>query len=195
MDKITLKIENIAKVNNITLGGLNTISPITVEVSRKKENPHPSTTNVSRGVKMITYLNKNQIVDEDYIIQPSFTGLMPCPDEDTVWYLKIPNSVYAMKFYGPDKYSDKEWNTTYCVPAIKDDSYNTGYRDYTTGIPQEFINAFVRYATKDKTFTSDKAKYTVEFSFSFWGNVTGALNQSSAFTFEIEFYPGQTPDK
>ena len=183
------------------------------------ENPHPSnyTTNgVAKSIKLVTYyggnINNNSIAAEKYTISPNFTGLLECPiPQKGIWYFPIPNSPYAIKFYGPDEYNVNYFNYVYAVPAVLDSTYATGLKDYTASVPQEWISAFVKFAStlpanltqnaqtltpstsKTKSFSSTSATQSYKFSFNFWGNISGTLGKASTFAFEYIFYPGAIP--
>jgi len=183
------------------------------------ENPHPSnyvTNGVARVIQLLTYyggnINNNSIAVEKYSISPNFTGLIKCSGpQKGIWYLPFPNTVYAIKFYGPDEYDAKYYNHVYAVPAKIDSSYWTGLKDYTTAVPQEWITAFVQYASTIpsnitpatptltpilnavKSFPTTDATQKYQFSFNFWGSLSGTIGKASSFAFEYVFYPGTAP--
>ena len=180
------------------------------------ENPHPSNSPIAGSIKLVTYfggnINNNSIAVEQYSIRPTFTGLFTCSGpQKGIWYFPIPNSIYALKFYGPDEYNSQYYNIVYCVPAKVDSSYLTGYMDYITAVPPEFVTAFIQYAStlpnnvedsslsavpsggKKKSFVLSEATQNVHFTFNFCGNISGTLGKSSSFAFEFVFYPGQAP--
>lgn len=211
--------KEIAMVNGVdfpsTLNMMNKNSQLTSE-SVLNENPHPSTNVLAAKVKLITYIEGNitnpQIVVEQYSIKPNFTGLVKSPDErqHNIWYLPL-NKIYAIKFYSPDQLSSNFYNYVYAVPAKIDSSYWSGLKDYTTGVPQEWITALVQYASalpvnmtpntpttvpstkSTKTFESLDAPQKKSFTFNFWGSISGVYGEASSFTFEYVFYPGATP--
>jgi len=183
----------------------------------KVENQHPSKSTIAGKIKLITYggvINNNNIIVEKYYIKPNFVGLQECDGPQSgIYYLPIPNSVYALKFYAPDDGSPQYYNMVYCVPCKADATYFTGYKDYLTGVPQEFIDAFVSYASTlpnnntpkvpsavpntnmTKTFSSTEAIQKVDYTFSYWGSVSGTVSKASTFSFNFNFYPGQAPSQ
>ncbi|MFA5066833.1 MAG: hypothetical protein WC466_02125 [Candidatus Izemoplasmatales bacterium] len=197
-------------VKSVSLGSETPISTL-------KENPHPSANSVAAKIKLMTYAGGNvalpEIIVEQYFIKPNFTGLLKCSGvQNNIWYLPL-NSTYSIKFYGPDQYNAEFYNYVYAVPSKISKQYWTGLQDFTTGVPQEWINAFVQYASalpvntvpktatstpsKDasKTFSASEAMQKKQFQFSFWGSLSGVIGQSSTFAFEYVFYPGATPNK
>ena len=210
-------IGSVATNNGVTLQQSLAVTKSATQVNNVLlENSHPSTATIAKSIKLITYfggnVNNNNIAVEKYIIKPNFTGLIQCPGpQKGIMYLQIPNSPYALKFYAPDEYNMQYYNMVYCIPAIQNSGYLTGYQDYSTSVPEAFITAFVKYASTLPKNTSDKttsavpvsdttktidateATQSVLFSFNFWGNLSGVLGKSAAFFFEFVYYPGKTP--
>jgi hypothetical protein len=181
-----------------------------------KENIHPAKNQTASYIKLLTYfggnVNNNNIAVEKYYISPRFKGILKNKGtQKNIWYLPLPNSNYAIKFYAPNEYDENYYNYVFAVPAVMDSNYITGLRDYTTGVPQEWINSFVQYASslpnniipntpstvssssKSKNFSSTEAKQTIKFTFNFWGSISGTLGKSSSFSFKYSFYPGAVP--
>ena len=201
---------------NDTMNNLNNgVTPAT----SMNENLHPSnyvTNGVARMIKLLTYfggnINNNSLAVEKYYISPNFRGLIACSGQQKgIWYVPFTNTPYAIKFYGPDEYDSNYYNHVYAVPAIIDSSYWTGLKDYTVSVPQEWITAFVQYVSKvpvnitpysasltptsntAKNYSSSEATQKYQFSFNFWGSITGTLGKASSFAFEYSFYPGAAP--
>jgi hypothetical protein len=208
--------EKSASNNGVTLDQALTVDSNTTTTNTILENQHPSKSPIAKSIQLITYfggnINNNQIAVEKYFIKPNFTGLISCiGPQNGIWYLPIPNSVYALKFYGPDEYNPQYYNMVYCVPAKQNNNYLTKYQDYTTAVPTDFITAFIKYVStlpnntedksssavpttdKTKTFSSAGATQSASFSFNFWGNLSGVLGKASTFAFEFIYYPGQAP--
>lgn len=179
------------------------------------ENPHPSTNAIAAKIKLITYIGGNVsspgTIVEQYFIRPNFTGLIKCAGvQNNAWYLPL-NNVYAIKFYEPDPYNSSFYNYVYAVPAKIDRTYLTGLKDYTTGVPQAWTTAFVQYASAlpanitpntsanipttnaTRTFSAGEGMQRKQFSFNFWGSLSGIIGKSSSFAFEYLFYPGSAP--
>jgi hypothetical protein len=180
------------------------------------ENPHPSTNLIAAKIKLVTYVGANasapEMVIEKYSIKPNFTGLLECVGnlQNNVWYLPL-NNIYAIKFYGPDQYNSDYYNYVYAVPAKINSAFISGLKDYTTGVPQAWVNAFVQYAStipknvipnvpstipminQTKTFSAMEALQKKQFSFNYWGSISGTLGKSASFAFEFNFYAGITP--
>lgn len=209
--------EKTASNNGVTLQqALSVGGNSNVSINTPSENPHPSNSAIANSIKFITYYggnaSNNNIAVEKYFIKPNFTGLLPCTGpQKGIWYLSIPNSIYAIKFYGPDEYNSNYYNMVYCVPAKQNSNYLTGFQDYVSAVPPEFVAAFTKYAStlpnntqdkssaavpavnKTKTFNASDATQSAEFSFNFWGSLSGTLGKASTFSFEFIYYPGQTP--
>lgn len=181
------------------------------------ENPHPSTNLIAAKIKLMTYVGGNvaspETITEQYFIKPNFTGMLKCTGaENNIFYLPL-NNTYAIKFYAPDQYNSNFYNYVYAVPAKIDSTYWTGFKDYTTGVPQAWVTAFAQYASAlpsniipntststpitnaTKTFSADVATQKKQFSFNFWGTLSGTIGKSSTFVFEYSFYPGAAPTK
>jgi len=181
-----------------------------------KENPHPTNSVVAKSVQLITYyggnINNNNIAVEQYFIKPNSVGWLRVGTQKGTWVLNIPNSIYALKVYGPDDSNAKYYNYVFVVPCVQDRGYITGYRDYTNSVPKEFVTAFVKFAStlpnnledispaavpmtqKRKGFDATLATQSVQYAFSFWGSLSGTLSKTSSFYFEFVFYPGQAPE-
>jgi len=209
--------ENVASKNGVTYQqAVSTNTDSRNSSMPLKENQHPSKSTIASKIKLVTYLggniNNNNIVVEKYFIKPSFTGVLPCSGPQSgIWYFTIPNSTYALKFYAPDENNAQFYNIVYCVPAKADNNYLTGFADYLNAVPQEFVDAFIQYASslpknledksisavpeigKVKSFSKAKATQNISFSFNYWGNLSGISGQASAFSFNFVFYPGKKP--
>lgn len=193
--------------NNVSI-----VNPTSISLN---ENPHPSTNSMAAKIKLMTYVGGNvaspETIVEQYFIRPNFTGMLKCAGaENNIFYLPL-NSIYAIKFYAPDQYNSEFYNYVYAVPAKVDSTYWTGFKDYTTGVPQAWVTAFVQYASAlpanvipntststpttnaTKTFSATEATQKKQFSFNFWGTLSGTIGKSSTFVFEYSFYPGASP--
>ena len=207
---------SVALKNGVTLNDVLLINNANINTATLTENQHPSKSPVSRAIELITYAGgvtpNSSIVVEQYSIKPNFVGLLPCSGpKKGIWYLPIPNSNFALKFYAPDEHNSQYYNIVYCVPAEKNDSYASGYKDFSTVVSPEFVSAFVKFAStlpnnttdrtssavpstnKAKSFNTTDATQSISFSFSYWGNLSGIVGKSTNFTFEFVFYPGQAP--
>jgi len=179
------------------------------------ENPSPYTNTLAKKIKLQTFVGGNfaspEMIVEQYFIRPSFVGLVKCSGiQKNIWYLPL-NNTYVIKFYAPDQYNAQYYNYVCAVPAKVDNNYLTGYKDYTTGVSQGWIDAFKQYASSlpiniipsmltavpqvnaTRTFSAAEATQEKTFTFNFWGSLSGAIGKSSSFAFKFIFYPGSIP--
>ena len=187
-------------------------------ISKIQENPPPSINAIAKQVKLQTFIGGNvaspETIVEQYFIRPNFKGLMKCSGgQNTIWYLPL-NTTYAIKFYAPDQYNSQFYNYVYAVPTKKDETYVTGFKDFTTGVSQAWIDAFKQYASslpvniKPSTSTeiplnsatrsfsaAETATQEKIFTFNFQGSLSGTIGKSSSFSFKFVFYPGTSPVK
>lgn len=161
-----------------------------------KINQHPSLCKVGSKIMLKTFkgsASNPQLVKEEYTIKTKFTGsYVNCGNK--INYIPIGTSGYVLKIYEPDPFSTTEYNMVYCIPAIKNNLYETGYQDCTTSVPQEFKNAFVQYASAGRTQISSTLQ-KISFLFEFTGNLSSAgamQGTSQTFTFEFAYNAGNT---
>lgn len=206
---------SVANSKGIDLNTAINISGNNALVSMLNENMHPSKNSIASKIKLITQARGNvsnpEMFVESYVLRPVFTGLIECSGpQKNIWYLPL-NSTYAIKFYYPDEYDAEYYNYVYAVPAKIDKTYLTGLKDYTTGVAQSWINAFVQYASSlpsniipktssstprvnaTKNFSASESIQKQRFSFNFYGALTGTISNANTFSFEYNFYPGATP--
>lgn len=183
-----------------------------ISVPLLKENPSPYTNTLAKKIKLQTFVGGNvaspETIVEQYFISAAFRGLMKCSGiQNNIFYLPL-NNTYAIKFYAPDQYNSQYYNYVCAVPSKVDRQYLTGFRDYTTGVPQAWVDAFKQYASSLPTnitpanvpitnatrdFSAAETTQEKTFTFNFWGSLSGAIGKSSSFSFKFIFHPGSNP--
>ena len=181
----------------------------------KTNNVHPSSNQISKRVQLFTYDGSdpdNKIpIKETYSVRATgnFATNMQriWGTEDEIYVFPIPNSNYGVKFYYPRKNDDNYYDKVYMTLCVKNDSYASGWQDYTTTIPTDYATKFKAWAnTLPKNvvqqgattpYASDNYKtknpasvsQAVQFGFSFNGNQSKVM-AGEFFSFSIEFSSG-----